>query len=414
MGQIGFLHIGIDPDIAGRDQRHRAGIGQRRGLGDQISAGLQRIDLGHHAVERRAHHGVIELALRLFDLRLDLQILRMLRDVEIRIAAEPGELDLRKLTQRFELALVAIEGEVRLVVGGLSDGVGLQQRRIAGERGLIQFDLRLLRGNVLLHAHVVLLHCLQRQRGLRQTGLGIVQRDLELPRVDAEQYIAGLDRLAFTHIDFADQTRNVGRHHQLGGVDIGVVSRNVAAAKKIEPKSGDHGDDRHDDEKDEAHALAQRIGERRRARSWRLEARRQFKDGFSHSGGLPRAPGAGRCWIAWRKFSFTTANWATICSTLSRETPASAVVIMSSPSAPSRSSMGRAAAVKNNRLARRSLGSERRSIRPLSQRRSSRRVNVIGCRSSISASSDCFSPSKRSSRTSTAHCALVTPNWAPR
>ena len=38
------------------------------------------------------------------------------------------------------------------------------------------------------------------------------------------------------------------------------------------------------------------------------------------------------------------------------------------------------------------LGSARRSIRPLSQSRSSSRVSVIGCRSSISASSDCLRP----------------------
>ena len=57
-------------------------------------------------------------------------------------------------------------------------------------------------------------------------------------------------------------------------------------------------------------------------------------------------------------------------------------------------------------------GSARRSIRPLSHSLSSRRVSEIGCRSSISASSDCLSPSDRSSRTSTTHCARVIPNCA--
>ena len=72
---------------------------------DQISAGLQRVDLRHDAVERRAHHGVIELALRLVDLRLGLQILRMLRDVEVGIAAELGELDFRCLRNELSLRL---------------------------------------------------------------------------------------------------------------------------------------------------------------------------------------------------------------------------------------------------------------------------------------------------------------------
>ena len=56
------------------------------------------------------------------------------------------------------------------------------------------------------------------------------------------------------------------------------------------------------------------------------------------------------------------------------------------------------AGVRNSRLARRSFRSDRRSISPFTLSPSSRRVRLIGCRSSMSASSFCLSPSNRSSR----------------
>jgi hypothetical protein len=64
--------------------------------------------------------------------------------------------------------------------------------------------------------------------------------------------------------------------------------------------------------------------------------------------------------------------------------------------------------------ARRSFGSARRSMSPLSASRSRSRVRLIGCRSSRSASSDCFRPSCRSMRFSTAHCAREMPNLRAR
>ena len=67
---------------------------------DQIGAGLQRIDLRDDAVERRAHRGVVELALRLVDLGLGLQVERMLGGGNVGIAGELGELHLRLLPQR--------------------------------------------------------------------------------------------------------------------------------------------------------------------------------------------------------------------------------------------------------------------------------------------------------------------------
>ena len=84
---------------------------------------------------------MIELTLRLVDLRLGLQILRVLGDRNVRVAGEPGELHLRLLTEGFELVLVEFESEARLVVAGLGYSVGPHQRREAVIGRLIELDL---------------------------------------------------------------------------------------------------------------------------------------------------------------------------------------------------------------------------------------------------------------------------------
>src|ERR1700722_8232632 len=69
----------------------------------------------------------------------------------------------------------------------------------------------------------------------------------------------------------------------------------------------------------------------------------------------------------------------------------------------------RPAAVRNSLLARRSLGSCRRSRSPCSTRRSSSRTSEIGCNSSTSARSTCDSPSCCRNLNNTIHCARVVP-----
>ena len=59
---------------------------------------------------------MFELPVRFVDLRLGLQIERMLGDVEVGVAAEPRQGNLRLLLQRREPLLRGIEAEVRLVV----------------------------------------------------------------------------------------------------------------------------------------------------------------------------------------------------------------------------------------------------------------------------------------------------------
>ena len=127
---------------------------------------------------------MIELTLRFVDLRLRLLVLRMLRGLDIGIAAELRQLRRRLLTQRLELALVVEQRVLRLIVYRLRDGAGMQQHVAAIEIGLVEIDLRLLGGDIAQHVLVVLLHGVDRERGLRQIGLGIVERDLKLTRID--------------------------------------------------------------------------------------------------------------------------------------------------------------------------------------------------------------------------------------
>ena len=71
------------------------------------------------ARERRLHHGMVKLALGFIDLRLGLQVLRMLRRLDIGIAAKPGQLRCRLLLQRLKFALVVEQRVVRLIEHGL-------------------------------------------------------------------------------------------------------------------------------------------------------------------------------------------------------------------------------------------------------------------------------------------------------
>ena len=153
---------------------------------------------------------MIELALRLVDLRLRLPVLRMFGDREVRIAAELGELHLRLLVQGGELALVVVERVARLVVNGLGHSGTAQQHGIAVVIDLIEVDLRLLSSGVAHHALVVLLHRLDRQRGLRQIGLGVVERDLELAGIEPIEHLPGGDVLIVLNRNILNDARHVG------------------------------------------------------------------------------------------------------------------------------------------------------------------------------------------------------------
>jgi hypothetical protein len=98
---------------------------------------------------------------------------------------------------------------------------------------LIEVDLRLLRRGVAHHPLVVLLHRLDRHGDLRQIGLGIVERDLELPRVQPVQNLAGFDLLIVLHRHVLDDARHIGGNPDLLGLDIGVVGRHHLTAGDV-------------------------------------------------------------------------------------------------------------------------------------------------------------------------------------
>ena len=234
----------------------------------------------------------------------------MLRHHDVRIAAEPGELHLRLLARGGELALVVFQRVVRLVVVRLRDGIAVQERGGAVGIELVEIDLRRLRGGVADHALVVLLHRLDRQRRLRQISLGIVDRDLELARIEPVKHLPGRDVLVIRDVDVLDDAGYVSRDADLLGADIGVVGRHDAAAGDV-PVDADQERDRHQGEQYPARpvapleaaqlfgrrsallrALVRRDGGRhrraRRLRRFVADGRNGLAGGLSHSGVLPR------------------------------------------------------------------------------------------------------------------------------
>ncbi len=128
----------------------------------------------------------------------------MLRGGNVRISGEPRELHLRLLSQGFELALVGLEREARLVVIGPGNGLGPHQRGETVIVRLIELDQRLLRSDVAQHATVILLHRVDGQRHLCKVGPGAVESDLELPRIEAIQNLASRDTLVLRDVDLPD------------------------------------------------------------------------------------------------------------------------------------------------------------------------------------------------------------------
>ena len=125
--------------------------------------------------------------------------------------------------QGCKLAFVVVERVARLIVYGLGNSGTAQQHGIAVEVDLIEVDLCLLRGGVAHHALVVLLHRLDRQRGLRQIGLGVVERDLELTRIESIEHLSGGDVLIVLNRNILNDARDIGRYSDLLGLHVGVV-----------------------------------------------------------------------------------------------------------------------------------------------------------------------------------------------
>ncbi len=80
--------------------------------------GLQRIHFGDDAVERRAYHGMVELALHLVDRRLGLEIGGRLRRRHGGVAVQLGELHVGVLLIENQGRLRALQCAARLIETG--------------------------------------------------------------------------------------------------------------------------------------------------------------------------------------------------------------------------------------------------------------------------------------------------------
>ena len=119
--------------------------------------------------------------------------------------------------------LVGGELVFRVIELLLGDAALFHQPGVAVEGGLVGLHHGKLRGNLALGAQVVRLQRTQIDLGLRQIGPGVVQRDLEFVRVEAEQHLAGGNVLALVHRDLVDDPRDVGGNREHVGLQVGVV-----------------------------------------------------------------------------------------------------------------------------------------------------------------------------------------------
>ena len=184
-------------------------------------------------VERRAHDGMVELALHLVHLRLRGPVLRQRFDRESQVAAELGELNLSRILERAQRVLRRLIGVARLVRRHRRNALGFEQRVITLARQLVEANRGLLCGDVALHSQIVVAHRHNGQSRVVEIGLRIVERDLEWQRIDAEQYLAGRDMLAFLHLNRLHETGYVGRHHQLAGMNVGIVGANITTTRQV-------------------------------------------------------------------------------------------------------------------------------------------------------------------------------------
>ena len=212
--------------------------------GGQVGAGLDLIDLGGDGIERGADDGVVKLALRLVHLGQGLQVFGGAGNVDVGIAGEAGQLDLGLHLQSFHCGLVGRQPEAGIVVLGAGDATAFHQVGKTLEAGLVGLHLGLLGVDVAQHALVVELGRRHLQADLSQAGLGAIQRDLELTRIEAEQHLALADVVAFLDRHVLDDAGHVGGDRQLAGADIGVVDGDDAAAGQpvIPGTDDDHGD----------------------------------------------------------------------------------------------------------------------------------------------------------------------------
>ena len=292
--------------------------------------------------------------------------------------------------------------------------------------------MRLLRGDIAQHALVVRFIESIVSADLRQIGLGVVERDLELARIEPVEHLPGVDVLVVVYRDVLDDAGDVGRNGDLLGVDIGVVGRHHLAAGDV-PIAADDEHHRHQRKQlQRIHCRRRRDARRRSAFAAPAASWRDSSSAWRprRGGSAPRHARAIRsCERRSAIAAFSHAAALALLNEPGADFPSPSRVASTIRSTSSRLHTGKrrghrffaedrraaraaAAPPRSDTAAWRDDRSDRCGARSVHCRKpSSRRVRVIGCRSSISASSACLRPSHRSRRTRTAHWARVMPNW---
>ena len=153
-----------------------------------------------------------------------------------------------------ELALIVVERVAGLIEHRLRNRGGLQQHRIAIVVFLVEIDLRLLSGDVTQHALIVLLHGVDRHRGLGEIGVGILKRDLKLTRIEAVENLASFDVFVVLDRDVLHDAGHVGRDADAIGLHICVVGRHDLTAGHV-GISADEQNERQQRKQRPAHAI---------------------------------------------------------------------------------------------------------------------------------------------------------------
>ena len=143
---------------------------------------------------------MVELPLRLLDLGLRLAVFGRLLDVDVgrsppslascTWASNLRDSRLRVLARSWKRAVSKSERDT---------SPRLDQLGAALEVGGVELHLRLLGVDVAQHPLIVLLHRLHAEADLHEVGLGAIQRDLELARIEAHHHVALVDELALMH-----------------------------------------------------------------------------------------------------------------------------------------------------------------------------------------------------------------------
>ena len=198
---------------------------------------------------------MIELPLGLVDLGLGLQILRMLLDRQVGIAAELDQRHLRLLLQRSERLLRRLQSIARLIIGCARRIIVADERAGTIIGDLRQPDLGLLRPRYRSDALVILLSRLEGElQSSASCALAASSAIWNCVGSTRKKLVAGLDLLALMDIDRSHHPRDIRRDHQFRSLHIGIVGRNIAAAAEPEVAAGD------DDGKECRRASGRRAG----------------------------------------------------------------------------------------------------------------------------------------------------------